>query len=124
MRHKLARWFGRVRDPSDGTVAVADEVSEQAGVLLVRLGGGSAMQVRPQPDGASVLIRIVPIAKATQLEGDAIWQLASDSWLRTWVQSNSAIWHWLLAKGVDGEKILRRLAGSPLPMQSGAMSLP
>jgi hypothetical protein len=124
MRHKLARWFGRVRDPSDGTVAVADEVSEQAGVLLVRLGGGSAMQVRPQPDGASVLIRIVPIAKATQLEGDAIWQLASDSWLRTWVQSNSAIWHWLLAKGVDGEKILRRLAVSPLPMQSGAMSLP
>jgi hypothetical protein len=124
MRHKLARWFGGVRDPSDGTVAVADEVSEQAGVLLVRLGGGSAMQVRPQPDGASVLIRIVSIAKATQLEGDAIWQLASDSWLRTWVQSNSAIWHWLLAKGVDGEKILRRLAGSPLPMQSGAMSLP
>jgi hypothetical protein len=103
---------------------VADEVSEQSGVLLVRLGGGSAMQVRPQPDGASVLIRIVPIAKATQLEGDASWEVASDSWLQKWAQSNSAIWHWLLAKGIDGEKILRQLAGNPLPMQSGAMSLP
>jgi hypothetical protein len=124
MRHQLARWFGAVRDKSAGSVAVADEVSEQSGVLLVRLGGGSAMQVRPQPDGASVLIRIVPIAKATQLEGDASWEVASDSWLQKWAQSNSAIWHWLLAKGIDGEKILRQLAGNPLPMQSGAMSLP
>jgi hypothetical protein len=124
MRHLLARLFGTARHSPPEPVTVAEEVSEQAGVLLVRLAAGSAMQVRPQPDGASVLIRIVPIAQATQVESDAIWQVASDSWLRTWVQSNSAIWHWLLAKGIDGEKILTQLAGGALPMPSSAMSLP
>jgi hypothetical protein len=116
MRHLFARLFGTARHIPAGPVA--EEVSEQAGVLLVRLGAGSAMQVRPQPDGASVLIRIVPIAQATQVESDVMWQVASDSWLRTWVQSNSAIWHWLLAEGIDGEKILRQLAGGPLPATS------
>ena len=118
MRHLFARLFGTARHIPAGPVTVAEEVSEQAGVLLVRLAAGSAMQVRPQPDGASVLIRIVPIAQATQVESDAMWQVASDSWLRTWVQSNSAIWHWLLAEGIDGEKILRQLAGGPLPATS------
>ncbi len=84
---------------------VTDEVSEYHGMLLVRLGAGSAMQVRLQPDGASVLTRIVPLAKATQLEGDSMWQAASEAQLRGWIQSNAAIWQWLVAKGVDGAKL-------------------
>src|ERR1700722_13218717 len=124
MRHLLARWFGTARHSPPEPVPVAEGVSETGGGVVVRPGPGAALQGPPQPDGASVLIRIVPIAQATQVESDATWQVASDSWLRTWAQSNSAIWHWLLAKGIDGEKILTQLAGGPLPMPSSAMSLP
>jgi hypothetical protein len=92
------------------SVVVADEVSEYAGVLLVRLSGGSAMQVQLPAEADGVLIRTVPIAKATRMDGDSPWQTAPDSQLRAWIQSGSAIWQWLLAKGVDGDKIARRLA--------------
>jgi hypothetical protein len=85
-----------------------DEVSEYEQVLLVRLGRGSAMQLRIEPDEAGVLFRIVPIAKATQLKGEVPWQLASDSQLRAWIHPDSAIGRWLLAKGVDGEKLARQ----------------
>jgi hypothetical protein len=79
---------------------VTDEVSEYKGILLVRMGRGSAMQLRIQPDQASVLFRIVPISKATQLEDDSPWQVASDSQLRAWIHPDSAIGQWLLVKGV------------------------
>jgi hypothetical protein len=78
---------------------VTNEVSEHEGTLLVRLGHGSAMQVRRNPDRATVLVRVVPIAKATHLEGDSPWQVAPDSQLRTWIAQGSAIGQWLLSKG-------------------------
>ena len=92
---------------------MTNEVSEYAGILLVRLGGCSAMQVRLQPDGQSVLIRIVPMAKATRVEGDAPWQAAPDAQMRAWMQSESAVWQWLIAKGID-EARARCLAESAL----------
>jgi hypothetical protein len=79
---------------------VTDEVSEYKGVLLVRMARGSAMQMRTQPNPAGVWFRIVPISKATQLEGDSPWQAASESQLRGWIHPDSAIGRWLLAKGM------------------------
>ncbi|MGA2882518.1 MAG: hypothetical protein ABSG13_26490 [Bryobacteraceae bacterium] len=96
---------------------MTNEVSELDGILLVRLGGCSAMQVRLEPDGDSVLIRIVPLAKAMNLQGDSPWQPVHDSQLHAWIQSDFAIWRWLLAKGIDRDKIEQRLAASALPMQ-------
>ncbi|MGP0070919.1 MAG: hypothetical protein ACLPWF_03160 [Bryobacteraceae bacterium] len=78
---------------------MTNEVSERDGVLLVRLGRGFAMQVRRNSDGTGVLLRIVPMTKATQLEGDSPWQVAPDSQLREWIEQDSAIGRWLLAKG-------------------------
>ena len=95
---------------------VTNEVSELAGTLLVRLGGCSAMQVRPEPEHReSVLIRIVPMARATHLQGDAPWQNAAD--VQSWIQSDSAIWQWLVARGIDCDKVERRLAALPSPMR-------
>jgi hypothetical protein len=100
---------------------VTNEVSELDGILLVRLGGCSAMQVRLELDRPeSVLIRIVPMAKATHLHGDAPWQTATDSQLQSWSQSGSAIWTWLLTKGIDSGKIERRLETLPSPTQPQA----
>jgi hypothetical protein len=96
---------------------VTNEVAEREGVLLVRLGGCSAMQVRVEPDRDNVTFRIVPIAKATQIQSDAPWQIASESQLGAWMQSCCAIWQWLLAKGVDREKFGQRLP-------EGCVSLP
>jgi hypothetical protein len=59
------------------------------------------MQVRVQADPASVWIRIVPISKATHLEDDPLWQAASDSQLRAWLNADLAIGRWLLGKGID-----------------------
>jgi hypothetical protein len=92
-----------------------DEVSERAGTLLVRLNRGVAMQVRLQPDTGGVLIRTVPIANATQLAGDSPWQVASDSQLRAWMKSGSAIWQWLLAQGIDVDTIVNGLDESIAP---------
>jgi hypothetical protein len=97
---------------------VTNEVSEHEGILLVRLGRGSAMQVRVQPDQPSVLIRTVPIAEAKQLDGDSTWQAASDSQLWSWIQSDSAIWQWLVAKGFAGDQIARRIAETALLLTS------
>jgi hypothetical protein len=116
---QLAKLFGAGwRHPSEGSVNVADEVSEYESVLLVRLSGGSAMQIQLDAEPGRVLIRTVPIAKARQLEGDPPWQMASDSQLRAWIQSGSAIWHWLLGKGIDGDTVARRLAESAVAMVS------
>ncbi len=108
---------------------VTNEVSECNGILLVRLGRGSAMQVRMQTDRAGVLIRTVPIAQATQLDGGAPWQTASDVQLRSWIQSDSAVWRWLLAKGINQGKARpaddNSLAKSLLGFNSkSSMSLP
>jgi hypothetical protein len=81
-------------------MAATEEVSEYKGILLVRMGRGSAMQLRIQPDQVSVLFRVVPISKATQLEDDSPWQAASDSQLRAWIHPDSAIGRWLLVKGI------------------------
>jgi hypothetical protein len=56
--------------------------------------------MRTQPDPASVWFRVVPISKATPLEGDSPWQAASESQLRAWIHPDSAIGRWLLAKGM------------------------
>jgi hypothetical protein len=101
-------------------MAVPEEVSEYKGILLVRLGRGSAMQLRIQPDQASVLFRIVPISKATQLEGDSPWQAASDSQLRAWIHPDSAIGRWL-AKSMDLAKQLDEIA--PMTSRSRGPSL-
>ncbi len=99
---------------------ITNEVSEYNGVLLVRMGRGSAMQIRLQPDHASVLTRTVPLVKATRLEGDSPWQAASDSLVRSWIQSKATIWQWLLAKGADGDAIVKRIAPSSVPIAPGA----
>jgi hypothetical protein len=96
---------------------VTNEVSELDGILLVRLGGCSAMQVRLEPGRDSVFIRIVPLAKATNLQGDCPWQPVNDVQLRAWIESDFAIWRWLLSKGIDRDKIERRLEASALSKQ-------
>ena len=103
---------------------ITDEVSEYGGNLLVRLGRGSAMQVRLQPDTANAMIRIVPIARATKLEDDSSWQPASESQLQSWIQSGSAIGRWLLAKGLDDGKIPGQMAETPIcPISESKPSL-
>jgi len=103
---------------------VTNEVSELEGILLVRLGGCSAMQVRlEQERPESILIRIVPMGRATHLQGDAPWQIATDLQLQSWNQSGSAIWTWLLSRGIDSDKVERRLAALPSPMHR-SKSLP
>ncbi|MGB6943675.1 MAG: hypothetical protein WBE37_14845 [Bryobacteraceae bacterium] len=114
---QLAKLLGAMRHPP-ARADIMDEVSERAGTLLVRLNRGSAMQVRLQPDSGSVLIRTVPIAKVTQLAGDSPWQTASDFQLRTWIESGSAVWQWLLAQGVDSDRIVKRLDESIAPLAS------
>lgn len=76
-----------------------DEVCEHRGVLLVRMGRGSAMQVRLVND-ETVLYRIVPIANVTRVEDDAAWQRASDAQLRAWLRDDSSIGLWLVSKGL------------------------
>jgi hypothetical protein len=105
MRYQLASLLNSRHKPLAATSAVTDEVSEHEGALLVRLRGGSAMQVRLEPGGRSVLIRTVPIAKATKLEGDLPWQVAPGSQLQAWIQSGSAIGQWLLAQGIAAERV-------------------
>lgn len=90
--------------PNQLSSNVRYEVAEYKSALLVRLGRGCAMQMRIESDRARVLFRIVPILKATQLEGDSAWQAASDSQLRAWIHPDSAIGQWLLAKGIDGDR--------------------
>lgn len=114
---QLARLLGARRPPPART-DIVDEVSERAGTLLVRLNRGSVMQVRLHPDTGGVLIRTVPIAKATQLAGDSPWQAASDSELRAWMQSGSAIWQWLLAQGIDGGTVVKRVDENIAPPAS------
>jgi hypothetical protein len=80
-----------------------NEVSEHEGVLLVRLGRGSAMQVRFESDGARALFRIVPIARARELNGEAPWYAASEAQLQAWIDSDSAVGHWLASR-LDREK--------------------
>jgi hypothetical protein len=84
---------------------VTDEVSEHKGVLLVRLGRGSAMQVRLASDGAGVLHRTVPMAQATRVEDDSHWQFASDEQLRGWIDQASAVGRWLLAQGLRYDRV-------------------
>jgi len=107
--------------PCQPALDVTDEVSEYKGVLLVRMGRGSAMQVRIQQDHGSVSFRIVPISKATQLVDDSPWNAASDSQLRAWIHPESAIGRWLLAKGVvvtKGVDLANQLDGRALPLTS------
>ena len=114
------RWSGRPKlDPSFNLPPkqeVTDEVSDFNGILLVRLGKCSAMQVRLEPDRENVSFRIVPIAKATQVRGDSPWQAATDSQLYGWMRSGCALWQWLLAQGIDSGKMERRMAESVLPV--------
>jgi hypothetical protein len=107
MPGQLARLFGFVAPlhrscPIAGAPfesCLSEEISEYDGVLLVRLGTGRAMQVRLF--GSEVVTRIVPIARATQIGEHPPWQLASASCVQAWIQSNAAIWRWLVAKGTS-----------------------
>jgi hypothetical protein len=99
---------------------VTNEVSELDGILLVRLGGCSTMQVRLEPDRESVVIRIVPMARATDLQGVAPWQIATNVQLQSWSQSDAAVWQWLVARGIDSDKVERRLEALPSPAQPQA----
>ena len=69
---------------------------------MVRLGRGSAMQLRFKPKDANITFRIVPIAKATQVNGDAPWHTASEAQIQGWMRPDSAIGQWLFAKGFTG----------------------
>ncbi len=108
MPGQLAGLFGIIAPRRRRSVIVdeqigywSDEVYEHEGILLVRLGAGRGMQVRLR--GSDVLTRTVPIAKATQTGEHPPWQLASAGCVQAWIQSNAAIWRWLVAKGIDVE---------------------
>jgi hypothetical protein len=103
---------------------VTNEVSELDGILLVRLGGCSAMQVRLQPDHESVVIRVVPMARATHLQSVAPWHSATDVQLQSWSQSDSAVWQWLVARGIDSDKVERRLQALASPGQPRRLKSP
>jgi len=103
---RLARLLGFLRReqpiPLEETIY---EVSEHRGALLVRLRGGSVMQLRLQPDRTTVLIRTVPLTKAKQLEDDLPWQAAPESQIEEWLHSDSAMGQWLVAKGLADERL-------------------
>jgi hypothetical protein len=113
-------------DPNTFHQEILNEVTEHQGALLVRLGGGFAMQVRVEPDSASVTIRMVPIANATQLNLDLPWLLASEAQLREWMEQGSAIGQWLTSKGLMGERLVSGAWGSAgfAGNLAGAASLP
>ena len=92
---------------------LSEEVSEYKGILLVRLRAGNAMQVRLQ--GSDVLTRTVPIANATHVGEHPPWRLASSNYIWAWIQSNAAIWRWLVSKGLDVEATKQRLNNTILP---------
>jgi hypothetical protein len=125
MPGQLARLFGFVEPPHRTSSIVgallesclSDETSEFDGVLLVRLGAGRAMQVRLR--GSDVLTRTVPIAKAKQIGEHPPWQLASATCVQAWIQSNAAIWRWLVAKDIDVGATKGRLAQAMSPRHSG-----
>ena len=98
---------------------LSEETSEYDGVLLVRLSAGRAMQVRLL--GSEVLTRTVPIARAMQIGEHPPWQLASASCVQAWIQSNAAIWRWLVTKGIDVGATNNRLAEA---MLSGHIVIP
>jgi len=91
---------------------LSDEVSEHDGVLLVRLGAGRAMQVRL--GGSEILTRTVPMATATLVGEHPPWEIAPANCIQAWIQSNAAIWQWLVAKGIDVGETKSRLADSIL----------
>jgi hypothetical protein len=135
MRGRLVRLFGfvaaRQRTPrTAGNLAadtpfgdyLSDEVSEYDGILLVRLAAGRAMQVRLR--GPEILTRTVPIATAMQIGEHPPWQLASAGCVQAWIQSNAAIWQWLLAKGVDAGETTSQLANGMPPANSGSKDIP
>jgi hypothetical protein len=97
--------FTTNKEPVSPEPDLTNEVSEHKGVLLVRLGRGSAMQVRLAADRVSALYRTVPIAQAMQVEGDSKWQFASDAQLRGWMEQASAIGRWLLAQGLRYDRV-------------------
>jgi hypothetical protein len=103
-------WRFTTRNDQSPQPDVMNEVSEREGVLLVRLGRGSAMQVRLTADRASVLCRTVPIAQATRVEVDSKWQFASDAQVCGWIEHASAIGRWLLAKGLDYNRVAQQLS--------------
>jgi hypothetical protein len=120
----LTRFFGfgasfRRGCPMLGTPlesCFSEEISEYHGILLVRLNAGRALQVRLRE--SDVLTRTVPIAKATQFGEDPPWQLASAANVWAWIQSNAAIWQWLVAKGIDREATKKRLNEAMLPRRN------
>jgi len=71
------------------------------------------MQVRLR--GSAVLTRTVPIAKKMQIGERPPWQIASARCVRAWIESNAAIWRWLVAKGIDVEATNNRLNEAILP---------
>lgn len=101
--------------PKQTTKNVTDEVSEYKGALLVRLGRGCAMQMRVRPNLAGVMFRIVPISNALQLDDDSPWQDASNPQLSAWIHPDSAIGQWLLAQGIDGDRIAEQSLETALP---------
>ena len=117
MPRKLARLLGfPVRRHSAARQAnpAMNEVTEHEGALLVRLGRGSAMQVRFDPGEARAVFRIVPIAEARRLYGDTPWHPASESQLQGWIHSDSATGRWLLSRSLNREKAAAAAAGGEL----------
>lgn len=55
------------------------EIYEHECVLLVRLGSARALQIRPDPDTVQVQFRIVPIAKAMDIEESSLPWCAADA---------------------------------------------
>jgi hypothetical protein len=121
MPGRLARLLGFVAPPRRSSLIVgalfesclSEEISEYDGVLLVRLSAGRALQVRLR--GSDVLTRTVPISKAMQIGEHPPWQIASASCVQAWIQSNAAIWRWLVAKGIDVGATKAGLAEGTIP---------
>jgi hypothetical protein len=53
---------------------------------------------------------------AQQIGEHSPWQLASASCVQAWIQSNAAIWRWLVAKGIDVGATKIRLAGAMIAL--------
>ena len=121
MPGRLARLLGFVAPPRRSSLIVgalfesclSEEISEYDGVLLVRLSADRALQVRLR--GSDVLTRTVPISKAMQIGEHPPWQIASASCVQAWIQSNAAIWRWLVAKGIDVGATKAGLAEGTIP---------
>jgi hypothetical protein len=85
-------------------------MNERDGVLIFDLKNGSVLQVKLAADRVEVLLRYVPVSVGDDTESDTPpWTTAYGHTLSEWMLSNSEVWQWLIAKGIDQIAATRRL---------------